>query len=322
MLIKGIYLYMKTKGGDNMSQYDVVIIGAGPAGMTAAIYAARANLNVLLLDKLAPGGQVVNTFEIQNYTGMGTINGAELAIKMFEHTQELGVNFDYGTVTDIEIDGNIKKLICEEGQIFETKAVIIATGTKPKMLGVPGEMDFAGTSISWCAICDGAHYRDKKVIVIGGGNSAVEEAIYLAGLAKELTLVTLFDLTADCVACDKLRGMDNVKVYEYHEILEFIGKEKFEGLKAKSTKTGEEITILADGAFEYIGLEPTADAFKDLGILNENGYIKTDASMATDIPGIYAAGDIIVKDLRQVITACSDGAIAAQAVAKYVENLK
>ncbi|AQS58120.1 NAD(P)/FAD-dependent oxidoreductase [Desulforamulus ferrireducens] len=302
--------------------YDVAIIGAGPAGMTAAIYAARANLQVLLLDKLAPGGQIVNTFEIQNYTGMGTINGAELAIKMFEHTQELGVTFDYGTVTEIQEADNLKRLVCEEGQTFTAKAVIIATGTKPRMLGVAKELDFAGTSISWCAICDGPHYRDKKVIVIGGGNSAVEEAIYLAGLAEEVTVVTLFNLTADPMACDKLRALPNVKIYEYYDILEFLGTEKFEGLRAKSTQTGEELVVQADGAFEYIGLEPTAQAFKGLGILNDYGYIETDAFMATKVPGIYGAGDITSKHLRQVITACSDGAIAAQSVAKYVEKLK
>ncbi|MDO7786612.1 NAD(P)/FAD-dependent oxidoreductase [Desulforamulus aquiferis] len=304
-----------------MAQYDVAIIGAGPAGMTAAIYAARANLKVLLLDKLAPGGQIVNTFEIQNYTGMGTINGAELAIKMFEHTLELGVNFDYGTVTSIRAEGNLKELICEEGLSFTAKAVIIATGTKPRMLGVPGEINFAGTSISWCAICDGPHYRGKKVIVIGGGNSAVEEAIYLAGLAQEVTVVTLFNLTADPSACDKLKALANVRVYEYYDILEFLGSDKFEGLKARSTKTPGEITIFADGAFEYIGLKPTAEAFKELGILNDYGYIETDAYMATSVPGIYGAGDIISKHLRQVITACSDGAIAAQSVAKYIEKL-
>lgn len=300
--------------------YDVAIIGAGPAGMTASIYAARANLNVLLLDKLAPGGQIVNTFEIQNYTGMGTVNGAELAIKMYEHTQELGVTFDYGTVTEIQCEGDIKKIICEEGHTFEAKAVIIATGTKPRMLGIPKEADFAGTSISWCAICDGAQYRDKKVIVIGGGNSAVEEAIYLAGLAKEVIVVTLFNLTADPSACEKLRALPNVKIYEYYENIEFLGDDKFEGLRVKSTKTGEELVLEADGAFEYIGLKPTSEPFKNLGIVNEQGYIETDKYMATKVPGIYAAGDIIDKHLRQVITACSDGAIAAQSVAKYVEN--
>jgi len=290
--------------------------------MTAAIYAARANLKVLLLDKLAPGGQIVNTFEIQNYTGMGTINGADLAIKMFEHTRELEVTFDYGTVIAIESEGILKKIVCEEGQSYEAKAVIIATGTKPRTLGVPGEDKFTGTSISWCAICDGAQYRDKKVIVTGGGNSAVEEAIYLAGLAKEVTIVTLFNLTADPTACNKLRAMPNVKIYEFYDILEFLGDDKFAGLRAKSTKTGEEITVEADGAFEYIGLEPKAEAFKALGIVNEQGYIEADAFMATKVPGIYGAGDITSKHLRQVITACSDGAIAAQAVAKYIEKLQ
>jgi len=303
-----------------MSQYDVAIVGAGPAGMTAAIYAVRANLKVILLDKLAPGGQMLNTHEIQNYTGMGTINGAELAIKMLEHTQGLGMEFDYGTVVALEQEGTIKKLICEEGHSFEAKAVIIATGTKPKMLGVPGELNFAGTSISWCAICDGPHYHNKKVIIIGGGNSAAEEAIYLASLAKEVTVVTLFNLTADPLVCKKLRALPNVKIYEYFEILEFTGAEKFTGLRAKSAKTGEELIVQGDGAFEYIGLNPTADAFKELGILNEYGYIETDDFMATKMPGIFGAGDITSKHLRQVITACSDGAIAAQSAAKYIEK--
>lgn len=303
-----------------MSRYDVAIIGAGPAGMTAAIYAVRANLKVILLDKLAPGGQMLNTHEIQNYTGMGSINGAELAIKMFEHTQEIGVEFNYGTVIALQREGAIKKLICEEGQSFEAKAVIIATGTKPRRLGVPGELSFAGTSISWCAICDGPHYRNKKAIIIGGGNSAVEEAIYLAGLAEEVTIVTLFNLTADPLACKKLRALPNVKIYEYFEITEFTGVKRFTGLRAKSAKTGEELIVQGDGAFEYIGLKPTAEAFKELGILNEYGYIETDAFMAAKVPGIYGAGDITSKHLRQVITACNDGAIAAQAAAKYIEK--
>jgi len=305
-----------------MVVYDVVIIGAGPAGMTAAIYGVRANLKVLLLDKLAPGGQVINTAEIQNYTGMGSINGAELAIKMFEHTQEMGVVFEYGTVTDVKIEGNVKKVICEEGQLYDAKAIIIATGTNPKMLDVPGEDKFAGTSISWCAICDGTHYRDKKVIVIGGGNSAVEEAVFLAGIAEEVTIITLFNLTADPIACEKLRSMPNVKIYEYHEVLEFLGAGKFQGLKGKSTETGQEIIVEAAGAFEYIGLQPTTEAFVDLGILDEHGYIVVDSLMKTKVDGIFSAGDVTSKNLRQVITACSDGAIAAQSVVKYIEKLK
>ncbi|WP_282432560.1 NAD(P)/FAD-dependent oxidoreductase [Desulfitobacterium dichloroeliminans] len=305
-----------------MMHYDVAIIGAGPAGMTAAIYAARANLSVLLLDKLAPGGQVINTYEIQNYTGMGTIEGADLAIKMFEHTQELGIPFDYCTVDAIQTEGSLKKLICQEGSVHYAKAVILATGTKPRMLGVPGELDFAGSKISWCAICDGAKYRDKEVMVIGGGNSAVEESLFLAGITKKLTIVTMLNLTADPSACAKLRQLPNVEIYEYYDIKDFFTQEGQLGLHAISSKTGEALTVLADGAFEYIGLQPTTEAFKSLDILNEYGYIETDAWMATKFAGIYGAGDVISKHLRQVITACNDGAIAAQAVAKYIENLK
>jgi len=305
-----------------VSNHDVAIIGAGPAGMTAAIYAARANLNVVLIEKLAPGGQIVNTYEIQNYTGMGTINGAELAIKMFEHTQELGVQFEYATVIGISTTGPVKKLICEEGLFYEAKAVIIATGTEPGMLNVPGESSFAGTSISWCAICDGPRYRNKKIIVIGGGNSAVEEGIYLASMAEEVVIVTLFNLTADPIACRKLRALSNVKIYEYYEILEFLGEGKFIGLKAKSTQTSEEMIIKADGVFEYIGIKPISKAFIDLDIVDDHGYIEADTTMSTKIPGIFAAGDVVArKFLRQVITACSDGAIAARSAAKYMEKL-
>lgn len=305
-----------------MEKYDVAIVGAGPAGMTAAIYAARANLSVLLIDKLAPGGQIVNTFEVQNYPGLGCLSGADLAIKMFEHTQEMGVNFDYGTVTAIESEGIWKILQCEEGHSFQAKAVIIATGTKPRMLGVPNELKFAGINISWCAICDGPHYKNKKVIVIGGGNSAVEESIFLAGLAEEVIVVTMLNLTADPVACDKLRALPNVRIYEYYDIQEFLGDEKFEGLRAVSSQTGEELIVHAPGAFEYIGLQPTAEAFRGLGILNSYGYIETDEYMATTAPGIFSAGDINSKQLRQIVTACSDGAIAAQAAAKYISKLE
>lgn len=305
-----------------MAQYDVIIVGAGPSGMTASIYAARANMKVLLLDKLAPGGQIINTNEIQNYTGVGTINGAELAYKMYEHTQELNVEFDYRTVVKIEDHGEEKTVICEEDDMqYTTKTVILATGTKQRCLNLPTEEKFRGNGISWCAICDGAQYRDKDVVVIGGGNSAVEESIFLAGIVKSLTIVTMFDLTADPIACDKLRAMDHVKIYPYQDVLEFTGDDKLTGVRFKSTKTGEETTVPCDGVFEYIGLMPTTEYLKDTGLLNDYGYIKVNERMETAIPGIYAAGDCIVKNLRQVITACADGAIAAQEASHYVERL-
>lgn len=307
-----------------MNHFDVAIIGAGPAGMTAAIYAARADMKVLMLDKLAPGGQIINTNEIQNYPGVGTINGAELAYQMFEHTQQFeDIVFEYGTVREIrEEDG--RKIICieEEDQEFSATAVILATGTRPRCLGIPGEDNFRGNGISWCAICDGAQYRDRDVVVIGGGNSAVEESIFLAGIVKSLTVVTMFDLTADPIACDKLRAMANVKIYPYQDILDFTGEEKLTGVHFKSTKTGEENTVSCDGVFEYIGLIPTTEFMKNSGVLNQMGYVEVDERMTTKVPGYFGAGDCVTKNLRQVITACADGAIAAQEAAHYVESLR
>ena len=307
-----------------MAQYDVIIVGAGPAGMTAAIYAARADMNVLLLDKLAPGGQIINTNEIQNYPGVGTINGAELAYQMFEHTQQFeNIAFDYGTVKEILDEGKVKKVLCEEDdKEFTAKAIILATGTRPRCLDIPGEDKFRGNGISWCAICDGAQYRDRDVVVIGGGNSAVEESIFLAGIVKSLTIVTMFDLTADPMACDKLRAMDHVTVYPYQDILEFTGDTKLTGVHFKSTKTGEENTVSCDGVFEYIGLTPTTEFLKDLGVLNQFGYVEVDEKMHTKVEGVYGAGDCVTKNLRQVITACADGAIAAQEASHYVQNLE
>ncbi len=304
--------------------YDVVIVGAGPAGMTAAIYAIRANMKVLLLDKLAPGGQIINTNEIENYPALGQLGGAELAIKMFEHTQELGVEFDYKTVVSIKDKGTIKEIACEEDNcIYEAHSVIIASGTRPRKLNIPGEEQFTGNGISWCAICDGAQYRGKDVVVIGGGNSAVEESIYLAGIVNKLTVVTMFDLTADPKACDKLRDMENVDIYPYQDILEFTGSSSLEGIRFKSTKEdATERHVTCNGVFEYIGLEPVSSFCADLGILDKFGCIEADSKMQTKVEGVFAAGDITVKQLRQVITACSDGAIAANTASKYVEGLK
>lgn len=306
-----------------MAQYDLIIIGAGPAGMTAAIYGARADMNVLMLDKLAPGGQIINTNEIQNYTGVGTINGAELAYQMFEHTQQFDtITFDYATVKEVVDNGKEKVVRCEEDdKEFTASSVILATGTRPRCLHVTGEDKFRGNGISWCAICDGAQYRDKDVVVIGGGNSAVEESIFLAGIVKSLTIVTMFDLTADPIACDKLRAMDKVSIYPYQDILEFVGDTRLEGVRFRSTKTSEEKTVNCDGVFEYIGLTPTTECFKDLGVLNQMGYVEVNDRMVTKVPGIFGAGDCVTKNLRQVITACADGAIAAQEASHYVKNL-
>lgn len=305
-----------------MSRYDLVIVGAGPAGMTAAIYGARANMSVLMLDKLAPGGNIINTNEVQNYTGVGTINGAELAMNMFAHTQELNIEFDYGTVYKLDAEGEIKRVYIEEDpdRVIEAKTVIIATGTSPRRLNVENEDTFIGNGIHFCAICDGAQYRGKDIIVAGGGNSAVEESIYLSEIVNSLTIVTMFDLTADPIACDKLRAKENVKIYPYQDVIRFLGEDKIEGIHFKSTKTGEETTLKCDGVFEFIGLAPVTDFAKDLGILNKFGYVETNEKMETKIPGVYGAGDCIVKNLRQAITAAADGAIAAQEASRYYKK--
>jgi thioredoxin reductase (NADPH) len=267
---------------------------------------------------------MVNTNEVENYTGAGKLSGAELAIKMFEHTQELGVEFDYKTVIDISNVGPLKTITCEEDNtIYKARAVILATGTVPRRLNVPGEADWAANGISWCAICDGAQYRDKEVVVIGGGNSAVEESIYLAGICTRLTIVTMFDLTADPKACDQLRKMPNVTIYPYQEVLEFTGEDRLTGVRFKSTKEdATERYVTCDGVFEYIGFEASSQAFANLGIIDRTGCIQTDARMRTSVPGIFGAGDITVKHLRQIVTACGDGAVAANSAASYVESLK
>ena len=308
-----------------MSKYDLVVIGAGPAGLTAAIYGVRANLSVLLLDQLAPGGQIINTNEIENYPGVGKVNGAQLAFQMFEHATELGVEFDYKTVKNLEVKDDIKLIHTEESEeAIEALTVIVATGTRPRTLNVPGEEDYTGSAISWCAICDGAKYRDKNVVVIGGGNSAVDEGTYLATITKSLTIITDFDLTADPVSCDYLRSLPNVTVHPYKTVTEFVGEDgKLTGVKFTDKETGDnEQLVECDGVFEYIGAVPSTDSIKDLGITESHGFIEANERMETAIPGVFGAGDCISKHLRQVVTATADGAIAAQQAGSYLKQLK
>ena len=308
-----------------MSKYDLVVIGAGPAGLTAAIYGVRANLSVLLLDQLAPGGQIINTNEIENYPGVGKVNGAQLAFQMFEHATELGVEFDYKTVKNLEVKDDIKLIHTEESEeAIEALTVIVATGTRPRTLNVPGEEDYTGSAISWCAICDGAKYRDKDVVIIGGGNSAVDEGTYLATITKSLTIITDFDLTADPVSCDYLRNLPNVTVHPYKTVTEFVGEDgKLTGVKFTDKETGDnEQLVECDGVFEYIGAVPSTDSIKDLGITESHGFIEANERMETAIPGVFGAGDCISKHLRQVVTATADGAIAAQQAGSYLKQLK
>ncbi|MCR3906511.1 MAG: FAD-dependent oxidoreductase [Tenericutes bacterium] len=300
--------------------YDLLIIGAGPAGITAAIYAQRANLKVAMFEKGAPGGQLVNTNEIENYTGSKKMAGYELATLMIDHAYDIGVEVIYEEITKVELDGNVKKVFTDN-QTYETKAIIVASGTVPRRLGVENEDQFAMNGISWCAICDGPLYKGKKVLVVGGGNSAVEEASYLASFTTHVTVVqNLEDLTADKKSQDILRKFKNVDFRYSSLVKKFLGDEK--GLTGViiTDEKGREETILVDGVFEYVGLIPVTGMVKDLGITNEYGYIVANEKMETKVPGVYAAGDVIVKQIRQVVTATGDGAVAAQNALKYIES--
>ena len=302
--------------------YDLAIIGAGPAGMTAAIYAARASLSVVMIERGAPGGQMVNTFEIENYTGFEKISGPELSMKMFEHAQAAGAEYAYGNVENISLgDDDIKIIDCGDHHI-KAQTVIVATGTKHRLLNVPGESELSGRGIAGCAGCDGAFFRGKKVAVIGGGDSAIEEAIYLAELVEKVVVIHRRDeLRAQKILQERAFADDKIEFVWDSVVEEFVNKDgKLGGVKVKNVKTDEVSSIEADGAFIYIGLDPITDMIKELEVTDEAGYIVVDHSMMTPVPGVFAAGDVISKELRQVVTAVNDGAIAAQSAFKYIET--
>jgi len=302
-----------------MKVYDLIIIGAGPAGMTASIYAKRANLDVLLMEKSAPGGQMISTAEIENYTGAGKVSGVDLAMKMFEHVQSLGVETMFEEVVKVYDLGSVKEVVTPS-QTLQTKAVLITAGANPRTLGVKGEDDYAYRGISWCAICDGPLYKDKRVLVVGGGNSAVEESLFLSNIASHITIVQNLDrLTADPKAVSLLMKTPNVDIIFNAKVISFNGDDALKSVDVE-TKDGVK-SIEVDGVFEYIGLTPVSDFVSHLGITNEAGYIVVNSNMETKVKGIFSAGDVNQKQIRQVVTATSDGAIAVQNIIKYLESL-
>ena len=303
--------------------YDVVIIGAGPAGMTAAVYTSRANLSTLMIERGIPGGQMANTEAVENYPGFDTILGPELSTKMFEHAKKFGAEYAYGDVTEI-IDGEEYKTIISGKKQYKTRTIIVSTGAEYKKLGIPGETELGGRGVSYCAVCDGAFFKEKNLIVIGGGDSAVEEGIYLTRFASKVTIVHRRDkLRAQKIiqdrafANEKIDFIWNSTVKEIHEVDGKVGK-----VTLVSTVDGTEKEMAADGVFVYVGMLPLTAPFASLNILNEAGYIVTNEKMETAVPGIYAAGDVREKMLRQIVTATGDGSIAAQAAQHYIEELK
>lgn len=298
--------------------YDTIIIGAGPAGMTAALYAARSNLKVALIEGGLPGGQMNNTSDIENYPGYANISGPELAEKMFEPLENLGVEHLYGFVEAVEDHGDVKKVITDDEE-FETRTVIVATGSKHRLLGVPGEEELNSRGVSYCAVCDGAFFRDQDLLVVGGGDSAVEEAIFLTQFAKSVTIVHRRDeLRAQKVLQDRAFANEKIKFIWDSVVKEIKGENRVESVVIENVKTGQVTEQAFGGIFIYVGLDPVSDFVQELQIRDQAGWIVTDDHMKTSVAGVFAVGDVRQKDLRQVTTAVGDGAIAGQEAYKYI----
>ena len=299
--------------------YDVLIIGAGPAGLSAAIYASRANLSVLMIESGVNGGKLSKTYEIENYPGIEKISGVELADQLTRHGQKFGAKLISGKVEKIE-DGQPKKVFLADGTSYLSKTLIIATGTKERMLDLPEADRFTGRGISYCAVCDGFFYRKKDVVVIGGGNSALEESLYLASLVNKVTIIMRRDVfRADASVVDRVKANEKIEVITkvVPDALR-IEDDRITGLQVKDVESGELKTIDCSGIFPYIGADPCTDCL-DASLLDDKGYIIVNKDMETYAKGIYAAGDCTAKDLRQVVTACNDGAIAASSIIKSLK---
>lgn len=303
-------------------EYDVIVIGAGPGGMTSALYASRANLSVLMLDRGIYGGQMNNTAEIENYPGYSSILGPDLAQNMYDGATQFGAEYGYGTVEAIEDHGSYKT-VKTDSETYQAKAVILATGSEYKKLGVTGEEEFGGRGVSYCAVCDGAFFKNREVIVVGGGDSAIEEGTYLAKIASKVTVVHRRDkLRAQKVIQDRAFANDKIDFVWNTSVEEIIGDDmKVTGVKVINNETNEEKVIDASGVFIYIGILPMTESFRDLGITDEDGWILTNDKMETKVPGIYAIGDVRKKDLRQITTAVGEGGLAGQGVFNYIESL-
>ncbi|SEK87462.1 thioredoxin reductase (NADPH) [Pseudobutyrivibrio ruminis] len=302
--------------------YDVIVIGAGPAGLAAGIYGKRAGYNILVLDTSSiSGGQILNTYEVDNYPGIPGVSGTELAEAMKKHCEKLGVEFARGRVTSIVDNGQTKELVTKK-ETFQTKTVIIATGATNRKLGCPGEDEFSGMGVSYCATCDGAFFKDKVVAVVGGGDVALEDAAYLARTCKKVYLIHRRDEFRGAVVLqNQIKSLDNVELVLDSTVKSIIGNDSVEKLLIKNKKNNEERELEVDGVFIAVGTVPNTKTISGLPSLDERGYIVADETCKTNIPGVFAAGDVRTKQLRQVITATADGANAITSITNYL-NLK
>lgn len=306
---------------EHVETYDTIVIGGGPAGLTAALYLARARMKTLIIESMIPGGQAATTVTLENYPGFPEgIGGPQLGAMMEEQAKKFGASVIYANVTDVSLETETKRIITDNGE-FNAKTVIIASGAKPRKLNVPGAKKFDGKGISYCATCDGALFADKDIIVIGGGNSAIEEVIFLTRFVKSITIVQdLPKLTAEKILQERLDEHDMVKKTFNNKVISINGEDKIESITVEKTDTGKKETIPAEGIFIYIGYIPNTDFLGNELTLNDWGYIEANRELETSIEGVYAAGDVRSKTLRQVATAVGDGALAAFKAIKYLEQ--
>ena len=306
----------------NEKIYDVIVIGAGPGGMTAALYTSRSNLSTLLLERGIPGGEMNNTAEVENYPGFKSILGPELAERMYESAMQFGAEHAYGDVKRIIVDGDYR--IVEAGKkSYRTRAVIIATGSHHRKLGIPGEDQYNGRGVSYCAVCDGAFFKGKQLVVVGGGDSAVEEGIYLTQFADVNIVHRRDEFRAQKIIQDRAFKNEKISITWDSVVEEIKGDgQKVTGVVIRNKNTNEIQEKAVDGAFIYVGILPQSDAFLDLGITDEEGWIITNEHMETIVPGIFAIGDVRQKLLRQITTAVGDGGEAGNRAFAYIEELK
>ena len=303
--------------------YDTVIIGAGPAGCSAALYASRAGLDTAVIEKYSPGGQMALTGDIDNYPGFEEgVDGFTLGMKMHKGAERFGITTIYGEITEVDFSEKIKKLTTSSGEIL-AKTVIIASGAKARELGVPDEKNLIGRGVHYCAHCDGNFYRNKTVVVVGGGNSAAADALYLSRLAEKVYLVHRRDtLRATKIYHEPLVKAENVEFLWNSTVEEFITELRVKGIKIKDTVTGEMKDVMCDGVFVSIGRDPITEFLKGKVELDQNGYVIADETTKTNIDGVFAAGDVRTKALRQVVTAVADGAVAVHFAEEYLNEQK
>lgn len=303
--------------------YDVIIIGSGPAGLSAAVYAKRAGLNLVVLEKSPmSGGQVLNTYEVDNYLGMPGMDGFDMGMRFREHADKLGIEFKTLSVQAIEDQGE-GKLVRTEDEVLQTRSVIFAAGAVHARLDVPGEERLRGRGVSYCATCDGAFYRSRTVAVVGGGDVALEDAIYLARTCEKVYLIHRRDeLRGAFVLQEELKALPNVEILYSHVVEEILGENAVEGLRITDLKTNKQDSLSVEGLFVAVGIHPETELVKRLVSCDENGYVLAGEDCATNMPGLFAAGDVRKKPLRQIATAVSDGANAAVSAGNYCRDMK